>query len=79
MALVRVYHPETNEPFDVPEAKATELRLQFGWLSTAFTEIKSEALKLETEVKTEAQKLVADVEKIVSPAPVPATAPVPKV
>lgn len=30
---VRIYHPVTSEPFDVPEAKATELRLQEGWLS----------------------------------------------
>lgn len=31
MAYVRVYDPKTNEPFDVPEHKADELRLQHGW------------------------------------------------
>jgi len=31
--LVRVYHPTTNEPFDVPKAKADHLRLEKGWNS----------------------------------------------
>jgi hypothetical protein len=30
---VRVYHPETDEPFDVPKSKADELRLNKGWRS----------------------------------------------
>lgn len=30
----RVYHPETNEPFDVPSAKADMLVLEKGWLQT---------------------------------------------
>ncbi len=30
---IRVYHPETDEPFDVPKAKADELRLNKGWRS----------------------------------------------
>lgn len=28
----RVYHPETNEPFDPPAAKAEKLVLEHGWL-----------------------------------------------
>lgn len=39
MALTRVYHPETNEPFDLPEAKATKLRLEDGWLSQPFVRV----------------------------------------
>lgn len=42
MALVRVYHPETNEPFDLPEAKATALRLEQGWLSQPFERVVEE-------------------------------------
>lgn len=30
---VRVYHPETGEAFDLPVAKAAELRLNEGWLA----------------------------------------------
>lgn len=30
----RVYHPDTDEPFDVPHRKAVDLRLQHGWRST---------------------------------------------
>ena len=37
MAHERVYHLETNEPFDVPASKASELRLQHGWTSTPWT------------------------------------------
>jgi hypothetical protein len=29
---IRIYHPETNEPFDLPVDKATDLRLNHGWL-----------------------------------------------
>jgi len=32
--LKTVYHPETNEPFELPEAKANKLVLQKGWLQT---------------------------------------------
>lgn len=39
MALTRVYHPETNEPFDLPEAKATKLRLEDGWLTQPFVRV----------------------------------------
>ena len=28
---LRVYHPETDEPFDVPVAKAQDLILNEGW------------------------------------------------
>lgn len=31
MSRIRVYHPQTNEPFDVPVNKASELRLNHGW------------------------------------------------
>lgn len=34
---VRIYHPETGEPFDCPVAKATDLRLNKGWTSTPVT------------------------------------------
>jgi hypothetical protein len=37
MAHERVYHPETNEPFDVPAPKAADLRLNHGWTSTPWT------------------------------------------
>lgn len=30
---IRVYHPETGEPFDLPVGKANELRLEKGWLA----------------------------------------------
>lgn len=30
--LVRIYHPETEEPFDLPVGKANELVLNKGWL-----------------------------------------------
>lgn len=33
---VRVYPPDSNEPFDVPVEKAGELRLNHGWRSTPF-------------------------------------------
>lgn len=34
MELKRVYHPTTNEPFDVTHARAEKLVLQHGWLQT---------------------------------------------
>jgi hypothetical protein len=36
MALERVYHPETCEPFDVPPYTAERLRLYEGWTTTAW-------------------------------------------
>lgn len=33
MKLVKVYHPETEEVFEVPEHIADRLRLDEGWLS----------------------------------------------
>jgi hypothetical protein len=33
----RVYDPINSEPFDVPNALATKLRLEDGWSSTPFT------------------------------------------
>lgn len=41
MDRVRVYHPETNEPFDVTPSKATHLRLEKGWLSQPFTTVEA--------------------------------------
>lgn len=32
MERKRVYHPETNQPFDPPVARANRLILDFGWL-----------------------------------------------
>uniref|UniRef100_A0AB74UGJ5 Uncharacterized protein n=1 Tax=Caulobacter phage BL57 TaxID=3348355 RepID=A0AB74UGJ5_9VIRU len=45
--LVRIYHPETNEPFDVIASIAERLRLGEGddklvWLSQPFTRVKAE-------------------------------------
>lgn len=37
MSHERVYHPETCEPFDVPSAKAADLRLNHGWSSTPWS------------------------------------------
>lgn len=34
MELKRVYHPETNEPFDVTASRAEALVLDKGWLQT---------------------------------------------
>jgi hypothetical protein len=34
---IRIYHPETNEPFDLPVEKATDLRLNHGWLAQPST------------------------------------------
>jgi hypothetical protein len=34
MERMRVYHPETNEPFDVPVAKGAQLVLNNGWSQT---------------------------------------------
>lgn len=34
MELRRVYHPSTNEPFDVTVSRAEKLVLQHGWLQT---------------------------------------------
>ncbi len=34
MSHVRVYYPETDEPFDVPRWKADELILKHGWRQT---------------------------------------------
>lgn len=42
MAHVRVYHPETCEPFDVTESKAADLRLNKGWSSTPWKQIDPE-------------------------------------
>jgi hypothetical protein len=39
MERVRVYHPETNEPFDVTPSRADVLRLEKGWLSQPFTKV----------------------------------------
>lgn len=64
MALVRVYHPETNEPFDVTESIATKLRLQEGWLSHAFEEVKAEVEKIEEAIEAEVEEIVDAVEKI---------------
>lgn len=36
---IRVYHPETNEPFDLPVEKATDLRLNHGWLAQPATKV----------------------------------------
>lgn len=41
--LVTIYHPETNEPFELIESKATELRLNAGWLAQPFTVVPEEA------------------------------------
>lgn len=45
--LVRIYHPETNEPFDVVTSTADRLRLGLGsdklcWLSQPFTVVAEE-------------------------------------
>lgn len=34
MTTKRVYHPVTNEPFDLPAARAEALVLEKGWLQT---------------------------------------------
>ncbi len=39
MATERVYHPETNEPFDVPTSKAGDLRLNKGWNTQPFARV----------------------------------------
>lgn len=78
MALVRVYHPETNEPFDVPEHVATRLRLIEGWLSHEFElaenvvkaeviKVEAEVIKLEAAAKAEAEAIIQDVQKIIKP------------
>lgn len=33
MNHVRVYHPVTDEPFDLPKSRADDLRLNHGWRS----------------------------------------------
>lgn len=65
MALVRVYHPETNEPFDLPEAKATKLRLEKGWLSQPFERVPTPEpvelrIGLPADVLAEIERNVAD-------------------
>lgn len=63
MATVRVYDPVTNEPFDVPEHKATELRLQHGWLSHEFEVVKVAAVEVYKEIKETAEEVVEAVEE----------------
>lgn len=35
----RIYHPETDEPFDVPVGRASDLRLNHGWRSTPISHV----------------------------------------
>lgn len=61
MATVRVYNPETNEPFDVPEHVATRLRLVEGWLSQEYEVVKAEVVKVEEEVVAEVKVVETEV------------------
>lgn len=55
MSTKRVYHPETNEPFDLPVGRANKLVLQDGWNQTPVD------AKAEPAVKTSPRpRVVAD-------------------
>jgi hypothetical protein len=57
---IRVYHPETGEPFDLPVGKANELRLEKGWLAQPLDPDAEPAVKTVETVKVEAEEREAE-------------------